>query len=142
MKATWLVSLVCFISATAFSQNLKSHEVPYVILDRFAILYPDAKQVQWEYQTGMYHVKFRNRKLRGSAMFYLNGEVQQTETGISVTALPKKASTFLTDKVQVKKIQEAVIVEDEAGTITFLAEADHIAYQFDHVGELIGRKEL
>jgi len=68
--------------------------------------------------------------------------VVQTKTQIRVIALPPDATTFLMEEVGVKKIEDAAIIEDEPGVITFTAIADKEEYWFDGAGHLVSSLDM
>ena len=76
------------------------------------------------------------------AILGLDGTILQTETQITVTALPEPALDYMVNLYGEKKIEYAMIIEDEKGVITFEAVADKLDYTFDHNGQFLGTNEV
>jgi hypothetical protein len=104
--------------------------------------YPDAKNITWQLTEGKYLADFKNYKLETLAILSIDGTLYKTETEIKITALPEAATAYLAEKCKEKKIEEAVIIEDESGVITFEAQVEKMDYTFDANGRLLGMDEV
>jgi hypothetical protein len=111
-------------------------------MDRFTLSYPDAKNITWQIKEGKYLAGFKNYKLETLAILSIDGTLYKTETEIKITALPEAATAYLAEKCKEKKIEEAVIIEDESGVITFEAQVERMDYMFDATGRLLGMDEV
>lgn len=140
MKPAILGAALLLFLSTVQAQSSKTTPVaiPDIVMDKFTLLYPDATGVTWKEQKGKYMAEFKNEKKRTAALIKADGTVMQTKTQIKVIALPPDATAFLLEEVKVRKIEDASIIEDEPGMITFKAIADHEEYWFDGSGNLVG----
>lgn len=136
------VALLLFLSTIQAQSSRTANTVPDNVMDKFILLYPDATNVVWKEQKGKYLAEFKNEKKRTAAIIRSDGSVVQTKTQIKVIALPPEATTFLLEEVGVKKIEDAAIIEDDPGVITFTAIADHEEYWFDGTGRRVNFHEM
>ena len=121
---------------------LQPADIPAPVLDQFLLLYPEARQVVWTSQEGLFAVRFKNQGHKTVVILDDEGAVKRIEANIRVTALPKKASAYLLEEVNARRIRQATIIAPESGEILFEADiAPGTAYVFDSDGDLIGRKE-
>jgi hypothetical protein len=132
--------LLCSPFLTA--QPIKDADVPFAVMDKFTLLYPDAKSLLWEMKEEKYVALFRNNKMETSAMLMADGTVVKTETEIKIIALPEAATAYLTLNFESRKIEETSIAEDQAGIITFKAMVDKVDYTFDSNGHLIATDQV
>lgn len=137
---TFLVLLFVYTHLTA--QPVKGEDVPYAVMDKFTLLYPDAKSLLWELKTGKYIARFKNDKMDTKAVLTADGTVVRTETEIRTIALPLATTAYLKSNFDLKKIEAARIAEDDAGVITFMALIDDIDYTFDCNGQLIATDQI
>jgi hypothetical protein len=126
--------LFLFIS-TLYSQSERI-DIPYTVIDQFALHYPDAEHIEWKVQNKKYLAVFTNNKKYTAVMYREDGKLLQSETEIRVIALPPTATSYLLNEVMAKKIESATIMEDESGAITFKAFTDKNQYWFDGEGHL------
>jgi hypothetical protein len=139
MKPAILGAALLLLLSTIQAQSTRTIPVviPDNVMDKFTLLYPDATGVIWKEQKGKYLAEFKNDKRRTAAIIRSDGSVVQTKTQIKVIALPPDATTFLMEEVKVKKIEDAAIIEDDPGIITFTVIADKEEYWFDGEGHLV-----
>ena len=116
--------------------------VPPVVLDEFTLRYPDARNITWTFAGEQYRAEFKNNKMATMAMLGPDGAILQTETQITITALPETAMDYMEKIYGEKKIEFAMIIENEEGVITFEAIADKLDYTFDHHGQFLGTNEV
>jgi|GEM_PF-1453373 len=132
-----LTGLVMLLLCTTLSAQLnRAMDVvlPDPVVDQLTLLYPDANAVTWVAQKGKYLAEFKYEKKNVAALFKKDGQVVQIKTEINVIALPPDATTFLRQEVGCKRIENACIIEEEPGIITFTAKADSEEYRFDNMG--------
>jgi hypothetical protein len=134
-----MTSFLCtfFMLSVLQAQSIKSNEVPSAVTHKFSFLYQDATKVSWQMQDDQYRADFKNDKKLTCAIFSMDGLLVWTKTEIKVCALPKQALGFLTKDEPDAKIQEASIMEDDNGVITFKAVVDKTEFIFDHTGQYL-----
>ncbi|HSF90555.1 MAG TPA: hypothetical protein VLA46_14120, partial [Saprospiraceae bacterium] len=66
----------------------------------------------------------------------------KTETEIKTTALPETAIEYLAQNFPTKKIEQASILEDKDGIITFEAILDKVDLTFDCTGQVLATNEV
>lgn len=129
--------LVSGNSRQIFSQTIELDQIPALVMDEFTLVYPDAKNVTWQYSGSLYVAVFRNNKMETTAIMTSEGEMVKTETEIKITALPEEALHYLDAITPAPKISWASIREDESGIITFEAIVDKTSYTFDASGQVL-----
>lgn len=142
MKPVIWVFFLLFLSSTLHAERVSPKSVPQDIFEKFALLYPDAKQQIWKLKDDIYTVQFRNHRSKTRATFSKNGTLLATATQIRVIALPSKATDFINKELGTQKIYEASILENEEGLITFEAETPAGEVVFTGEGEFISFKEF
>ena len=68
MKPLLTFLLLFYFLPLTFSQAIKVTDIPTPVLDRFTLLYPDAKNIAWQFNQGKYLAVFKNYKLETLAM--------------------------------------------------------------------------
>lgn len=142
MKPVLMFLSFLFCSTLLPAQPIKDTDVPFAVMDKFTLLYPDAKSLLWEINGEKYIAEFRNDKMETSAILLPDGTVVRTETEIKIIALPEAATAYLKMNFESRKIEETRIAEDQAGIITFKAMVDDMDYTFDSTGQLIATDQV
>ena len=142
MKPALTFLAFIFVSTLLSAQPAKDLEIPSDVMDKFTLLYPDAKSLVWEMKDEKYIAQFKNDKMETSAILTADGTVIRTETEIRIIALPEAATAYFKKNFESKKIEAATIMEDEAGIITFKAMIDRIDYTFDSSGQLMATDQV
>lgn len=132
-----VILLISGNSRQLFSQPLEFDQVPPLIMDEFTLVYPDAKNVTWQFSGLLYVAVFRNNKMETMAIMTSDGQMVKTETEIKTSALPEEALHYLDSIAAAPKISWASIREDQAGIITFEAIVDKTSYTFDAAGQVM-----
>lgn len=115
-------------------------DIPEMILTRFANIYPTAEQAVWEIgKNRTFEVSFIMDKQDLRVIFLDDGGVQQTEVKADVSSIPPLVSTFATESLGVKKIDQAFKVVDGFGVLTWKIRINHYDYLFTSGGQLIGK---
>ena len=132
-----LVILICGFTVNA--QKLKEAAVPVDVKNKFAAMYPNAMEKEWEKEDGKFEVSFKNNKEETSLLFEANGTHVQTEIEIQVSFLPKNIGDFASKKFPGKKINEAAKITAANGTVTYEAEIGGDDYYFDANGNFLNK---
>ncbi len=119
----------------------KKTDVPEVILNRFNALYTNTSKVDWELEKGKYEVTFLQNQKEFTVIFMPDGMVEQTETPVDPSSLPKGATDYITQNLGGKKIEEVTRIVDAVGIVTWEAEVDHEDYLFTQDGQLLGKQQ-
>jgi len=128
----WLVCYAPFVTA----QQIDEEAVPVAVMDEFDLLYPDARSILWIITDAKYRAEFKNNKMATVAVLGPDGMLYRTETQIKVTALPEPALACLQEKYPDQHVEEATIIEDQSGIITFQAQIEKKDFTFDAGGVL------
>lgn len=124
------------------AQQNETVTVPDAVIDLFTLLYPDARNIEWQIMKENYKADFKNDKATTMALIAWDGSLLKTETEIKITALPETAIDYLAQHFPEKKIEQASIIEDKAGVITFEAVLDKLDLTFDCTGQVLATTEV
>ena len=142
MKQLFSFLLILFCIPLLFAQEIEAIIVPDAVMDRFTLLYPDARNIEWQVIKDNYKADFKNDKATTMALIAWDGAVLKTETEIKTTALPETAIDYLVQNYPAKKIEQASISEDKDGIITFEAVLDKVDLTFDCTGQVLATNEV
>jgi len=142
MKPAITFLLFLFIHTFLSAQAIKEANVPFKVMDRFTLLYPDAKSLLWEMKSEKFIARFKNDRMDTKAILAEDGTVIRTETEINIIALPVETTAYLKTNFESKKVEAARIAEDEKGVITFMALIEDVDYTFDSNGQLIATDHI
>jgi len=129
--------LVLVICSAANAQDLNEADVPASVKAKFALLYPEVKNVKWEKENGYYEAEMDQSKIETSVLLDGSGNLIQTETEIRALDLPKGVSDYSSQNLRSQKINEATRIVDASGVITYEAEIGNTDYLFDSDGKFI-----
>lgn len=115
-------------------------DVPEMLLTRFANIYPTAEKAVWEIgKNRTFEVSFIMDKQDLRVIFLDDGSVQQTEVKVDVSSIPPHISTFASESLGVKEIDQAFKVVDGFGVLTWKIRINDDDYLFTSGGQLIGK---
>jgi len=119
-----MLIIVALISLTlSISAKVKIEvNVPAVVKDAFAKLFPNVKEVKWEKENKDYEAGFVNNGEITTANFDKKGNLLETETIIDIANLPKTIEEYLAEKYNGFRISEVSKVVDVKGVITYETE--------------------
>lgn len=125
-----------------YAQGSSSVTVPQVVLDQFVLQYPEARQVKWTRQDGLFAATCRNQKHKTVVTFDPAGVLKRIEADIRISALPTRAAAYLAEEVNARRILQATLIAPDQGEIFFAADVpDEGEFVFDSDGDLIARKD-
>ena len=142
MKLVLTFLSILFSIPIILAQQNVTIAVPDAVMDQFTLLYPDARNIEWQIIKDNYKADFKNDKATTMALIAWDGALLQTETEIKTTALPEIAIDYLAQNYPAKKIEQASIVEDKNGIITFEAVLDKVDLTFDCTGQVLATNEV
>jgi hypothetical protein len=142
MKSLSMVLALGLLSTQAFTQSSDRTPLPTPVKEQFDLLYPEARKIKWSAQDGMYAAHFRNQKHKTIIVLDEGGSVKRIEADIRVSALPRKASVYLLEEADARRIRQATIIAPTDGEIIYEAGIGSAGeYVFDSDGDLIARRE-
>lgn len=130
---------VVVICSAANAQDLKEADVPTAVKAKFALLYPEVKNVKWEKENGNYEAEFGQSKMQTSIIFDAAANLIQTEYEIPVSDLPKGVIDYSSKNLKSKKPVEATKVVNASGVTTYEAEIGNSDYLFDSSGNFLNK---
>ena len=136
-KATLLI--ICIILAwNAFSQDLKTKDVPPGVVAALKTKFPAAAKVSWEKEKGNYEANWGGRSGEDhSAQFTPSGSFVEIVDNIPVSSLPAKVSPYVTAHYNGAKIKEAGSVTNAAGKKSYEVEIKGKDLIFDLDGNFV-----
>ena len=145
-KVFFLLVIMTGIFIACSSPNSKPEatkpkvDIPEMLLTRFANIFPTAEKAVWEIgKNGTFEVSFIMDKQDLRVLFLDDGSVYQTEMKVEVSSIPPLVSTYASESLGVKKIDQAYKVVDGIGVITWKVRINHVDYLFASGGQLIGK---
>jgi thermostable 8-oxoguanine DNA glycosylase len=141
MKKLVVIIALSLGLGSAYAQKAKEVEVPTAVKESFAKQYPNAKVEKWEKEGALYEAEFRQNKLEMAVTFDARGNLQDIETEIAVSELPKAVTEYVSKNVAGKKIKEASRIANAEGMVFYEVEVDGADYIFDGDGNFV-KKEV
>lgn len=129
MKTT----ITLLLLATLCLTTANAQQAPDNIVNAFAKLYPDAKNIEWEQEDGKYEASFKKKGREISIIFNADATVVATETEIKVSALPAKALEYAKAKGKISEASEIYT----GNVITYEAEVNDEDLIFDSNGNFL-----
>lgn len=112
--------------------------VPKVVKDAFAQKFADAKNVTWEKEKGNYEANWGGKSGEDNSVLYTpSGQFIEMAKAIPVAQLPAASLSYLKAHYQKASVNEAALVTDANGKITYEAEVAHKDVVFDQSGKYL-----
>lgn len=127
-----VAGLLCSNGAIA-----QKNEVPSIVKTTFSKKYPTATKIKWEKEGKKYETSFLLNGKDMSVLFDANGEIEETETKIAVSELPRKAQSYAISKGTIK---EAAKIVASNGKVKYEAEVKGKDLIFDEKGNFLEEK--
>jgi hypothetical protein len=124
------------ILLAACSQGLNDSKVPTAVKTSFATDFP-GNSPQWDKENSNYEANFKQDGKTMSALYDENGNMQETETDINVSDLPKPVQDYITNNYPGEKIKEAAVITKAHGEINYEAEVNDMDVLFAQDGKFI-----
>ena len=113
-------------------------DIPKTVKAAFAQKYPKAKGVNWEKEKGNFEANWGGKSGEdNSALYTPSGTFLEIAKAISVNQLPASALNYVKSHYKGSSINEAALVTDAKGKITYEAEVAHKDVVFDEHGNFI-----
>lgn len=136
--------LLCLFSCACLglhAQSIKEREVPQLIKKSVSEVYPEAKNISWEIEDGMYEASFMQDGKELTCVIAMNGKITQIEEEIGTSGLPGGALSYLAMHEQRTDQMEVTKIRDIRNTITYEVETGGMSYLFDERGNLISKQQ-
>lgn len=139
MKKVILGALLSFLFVISFGQG-KSVTIPSPVLHSFMALYPEIKEVQWNYDEPNYQASFKLRNKLVTMFFDESGYISEVKNEIQLFELPIDVSNLIERKYVGWRIDKATHI-DMNGTAyyeTVVKKDDEaVTLVFDRTGGLM-----
>ncbi len=127
MKTKYLSSALILIFVLSMSvsaqKEAKAMKTPKSVTDAFAKLYPKATDVKWEKEGDEeFEANFKDNGTEISVVMDDDGKLQETETVISISDLPKSVAPYIEKKYAGYTVIGAAKIVNAKGTVTYEAE--------------------
>ncbi|MEI6816643.1 MAG: PepSY-like domain-containing protein [Bacteroidota bacterium] len=136
-KVILILVMAVTIVLSANAQKMNAKDVPTAVTTSFAKNFPTVKDPKWVKEDGNYEANFDFNKAETSAEFDASGTLLETETEISVSALPQPALDYAKKTYPDNKIKEASRIKDAKGIISYEAEMKGMDLVFDEKGKML-----
>ena len=139
MKKVIFLSFAVFFLFSAFchAQKLAESKVPAAVKSAQEKKFPGITKVTWSKEENDFESEFTQNGKTMSAIFDPNGNWIETETAITVTALPQPILKYISQHMAGRRIKEAARVDKADGSIAYEAETGNTDYVFDATGKLL-----
>lgn len=137
MKKIMLSALIISVGSSAIAQKCSEKDLPLVVKNKFATLYPGAKAEKWEKEGGDYEATLDVKKKETTVTFSANGNLIDTETSIAIADLPQSIKEYALKNYPGKKIKEASETIDVDNKATYEVEIHENELIFDENGSFI-----
>jgi len=129
------------LAGTLFSSILFAQgkiTVPKAVKATFAQKYPKVKGAKWEKEKGNYEANWGGKSREdSSALFAPSGQFIEIARAISVKQLPASALSYVKTHYKGSSINEAALVTDAKGKVSYEAEVNHKDVVFDEHGNFL-----
>ena len=141
MKKKLLLAVAIVAAAgSVHAQDLKTKDVPAIVMSACEKKYPEATKVSWEKEKGNYEANWGGKSGEdNSVLFTPSGIFVEIVKAISISGLPKAVAPYVKAHYKGAKISEAGRVTDAAGKTMYEAEIKGMDLIFDENGNFIKR---
>lgn len=137
MKQILTVGLLYFSLVGVHAQKLSNSEVPVIIKNAFAKMYPDIKKAEWNKVDTLYIANFSDGNYKGSVSFSDDGKWAERETVISVASVPAGINNYVEKNYKSEKITGAVKIRKSSGEIRYRVAVGKKQILFTNEGDFI-----
>ncbi len=133
-----MLLISAFAVSSIYAQDLKTADVPAVVKSVLQKKYPESKNVSWEKEHGNYEANWGGKSGEdNSVMFTPSGSFIEIVKAIPVSKLPEAVAPYVKTHYKGAKINEAGLVTDANGKITYEAEVKGKDLIFDEKGNFL-----
>lgn len=143
MKLKYFIAASIFFMTVISAQNI---EAPKEVKNAFSKKYPNISDVKWSKENSeAFEAEFRLNGVKTSVVIDKDGEIEETETAITIQNLPKNVIPFININYAGYKITETAKIIDENGNVYFEAEVSKGKTRkdllFDDNGKLVKKEK-
>lgn len=139
-KLIGLTVLVFFSSALLYAQKQAASKIPAPVKAAFNRAHPGIVP-DWEKEDGSYEASFKQSGKSMSVVLDARGTILETETDITVSALPEAAKNYVKEHYKGVKIKEASRIEKAGGVVEYEALVQGTDLIFDKNGKFLKKSK-
>lgn len=110
------IILIFIVFLAAVSAGYSQVNVPAAVRTAFSKKFPDSKSIKWEKESKTeFEANFTMMDVKCSANYIITGEWLETESTISLDALPAKVKAAISSKYKTDEIKGAAKIETVKG---------------------------
>jgi len=128
---------ISLFSTFCHAQKLSEAKVPAAVKSAQERKFPGITKIAWSKEENDFESEFTLNGKTMSAIYDPNGNWIETETAITVTALPQPILKYISQHMAGMRIKEAARVDKADGSIAYEAETGNTDYVFDATGKLL-----
>jgi hypothetical protein len=121
----------------AVAQKMPSSRVPVEVRAAFGKAHPGTGKVNWEREDGAFEAAFTAGDQNISELYTKQGLLIESETDISISALPPAIKDYVKAHYAGEKIKEAAKITSSKGTVTYEAAVKGKDLIFDDNGNFM-----
>lgn len=137
MKQILTVGLLYFSLLGVNAQKLNDSEVPLIIKDAFAKMYPGIKKASWNKVDTIYIASFSDVNYKGAVSFANDGKWAERETVIPAESIPVTIKNYLETNYKNEKISGAVKITKSSGEMRYRVAVGNKQILFTKEGDFI-----
>ncbi len=141
MKRAILIILAGLGSSLAIGQDLKKSEVPAAVTAKFASLYPNVTNEEWEKEDGNYEVEFETDNKETNVIIDASGNLVGSSAEVGPNDLPKAIIEYAGKNFPGKKLKEMTKMTDSKGIVTYEIQIHNDEMIFDANGNFVKKEE-
>ena len=111
MKKIIFLAGSLFYSVIAFAQEIRTDEVPSVVLNTFKQKFPKAADVEWKLKNQLYNVEFEVGRLDHEAWINKTGNIVKHKQDIGQYDLPKEVAGSISKNYKGFRIDDSEKIE-------------------------------
>lgn len=123
MKLSILVMLLSGFASVLIAQDIPQANVPSVVLNTFQSKFPNATDVDWELEEGVYKVEFKIGKRGHDLWIDKSGKIKKQKEDFPKSQLPAAISEKLKSDFSAYKIDDVDKIEQD-GKVLYKVELD------------------
>lgn len=146
MNRIFVLLLFPFLTANIFAQDIQQKNVPAVVLNAFQLKFPNATDVDWRLEKGIYRIKFEVNNKDNELYLDDRGKVLKHHQDLYGSEVPGSVLKTINSKVALFDLNDADLMEEGGKTvyeINFEISGKDHDFWIDEKGRLLKyRKEL
>lgn len=136
MKKLLVVVILITTNVIVNAQPVPASKVPPEVKKSFSRENPSVTP-KWEIEDGNYEASYKSSSVTRSFIINKQGTILESETGITIPALPKAAQAYLKAHYKGYKIKEVSKIMKQGGEVEYEAMVNGIDVMFDGNGKFL-----